>query len=222
MASKSQSAISPRRHSRSRARTPEAQKEVVDNIVAAARELFEEKGFDAVNMRAVAAKAGYTAGAIYSYFSTKRQLLIAIWENDTWESYHAAKAGLAGRSKPTTKVRRVFYAYADYWVAHPAQFRNLFGTRDRLENAGDTYFHQSEVIQALFGVFETAVRDALDELGAPLNPETEYLGLFNFVQGILDMRLLMGPKHPWPSLEVLVDMAVDGQLARWEKSAASN
>lgn len=216
------SSVGARRHARSRARTPEAQKKVVENIVASARELFDEKGFDAVNMRAVAANAGYTAGAIYSYFSTKRQLLIAIWESDTWESYRAAKAGLSGRSKATTKLRRVFQSYATYWVENPSQFRNLFGTRDRLEKPGDTYFHQSEVIQALFGVFESAVRDALEEIGADLDPITEYLGLFNFVQGVLDMRLLMGPKHPWPPLNDLVDMAIDGQLARWKDIAAAS
>lgn len=211
--------VKPRRHSRSRARTPEAQRLVIDNIVTAARELFEHEGYNAVNMRAVAAKAGYTVGAIYSYFKTKRQLMVAIWENDTWKSVDAAKAGLKGRSSPQAKVRRVFHSYANYWVENPIQFRNLFGTRDRLEAPGDEYFHQSEVIETLFGVFEKAVSGALESIGAKLDPVDEYLALFNFVQGALDMRLLMGPKHPWPPLRKAVDIAIDGQIARWEKIA---
>lgn len=193
---------------------------MVENIVAAARELFIEDGYEAVNMRAVAARAGYTPGAIYSYFSTKRQLLLAVWAEDTWGSYHAAKDATAGRSKPSTKLRRVFRAYAAYWCERPSQFRNLFGSRDRLESPEDTYFHQSEVITALFAVFEGVVRDALEEFGAKLDPETEYLALFNFIQGILDMRLLMGPRHPWPPVEKLVDIAVDGALARWREAVS--
>ena len=213
-------AVRPRKHPTSRARTPEDQQRVIDNIINAARELFEEEGYEAVNMRRVAVKAGYTAGAIYNYFSTKRQLLITIWEKDTWESYYAAKAGLIGGSKPSKKLKRVFRAYAEYWVSHPSQFRNLFGTRDRLDKPDDTYFHQSEVIKALFELFEKAVADALAEIGAELDPITEYLALFNFIQGVLDMRLLMGPKHPWPDLDQLIDIAVDGQLARWREIAA--
>lgn len=47
-------------------------------IRAAAADLLDEAGTSNLTMRAVAARAGYTAGAVYSYFTSKEALLAAI------------------------------------------------------------------------------------------------------------------------------------------------
>jgi len=48
-------------------------------IVAAALELFREKGYDETTMRAVAKKAGVSLGNTYYYFSSKEYLLEAYY-----------------------------------------------------------------------------------------------------------------------------------------------
>ncbi|MDO1558914.1 TetR/AcrR family transcriptional regulator [Brevundimonas sp. 2R-24] len=47
-------------------------------IVAAALEVFAEKGFEAARMEAVARRAGVSKGAIYLYFPTKAELFRAV------------------------------------------------------------------------------------------------------------------------------------------------
>ena len=48
------------------------------HILNAAKAVFMEFGLDAVSMREIAKKAGYTAGAIYSYFASKEDIYAAL------------------------------------------------------------------------------------------------------------------------------------------------
>lgn len=66
--------IAARRSERARARPGE--------ILAAARELFSRKGFDATRMDEVAAAVGMTKPAVYRYFPGKDQLIEALLEED--------------------------------------------------------------------------------------------------------------------------------------------
>jgi AcrR family transcriptional regulator len=52
-------------------------------ILAAARRLFDRKGFAATSMEEVAARAGLAVGTLYNYFPSKDQLLFAISRSDT-------------------------------------------------------------------------------------------------------------------------------------------
>lgn len=49
-----------------------------EHILNAARSVFTELGLEAVSMREIAKRAGYTAGAIYSYFSSKEEIYGAL------------------------------------------------------------------------------------------------------------------------------------------------
>ncbi len=63
-------ALSPRKQ-----REREARKE---DILAAAKEVFFEKGFQAATMEEIAQKAGFSKGAIYFYFKSKEEILVHI------------------------------------------------------------------------------------------------------------------------------------------------
>ena|SRR5436190_10459298 len=49
-------------------------------ILAAAMELFQQQGFDAATMRAIAAEAGVATGAAYYYFDSKDAIVMAFYE----------------------------------------------------------------------------------------------------------------------------------------------
>lgn len=49
-----------------------------ESLLAAARALFGDKGYDAASIEEITAKAGTAAGAFYTYFRSKRQLLIVL------------------------------------------------------------------------------------------------------------------------------------------------
>jgi AcrR family transcriptional regulator len=47
-------------------------------LLDAGRNLFAEQGYDATSIQAIASRAGTAAGAFYTYFRSKRQLLIVL------------------------------------------------------------------------------------------------------------------------------------------------
>ena len=51
-----------------------------DKLVAAAAEVFAEKGYDGAGVAEIARRAGYTTGAIYGRFTGKAELLLAAIE----------------------------------------------------------------------------------------------------------------------------------------------
>lgn len=65
----------------SKKRRPQASQEKRVEIVAAARELFVDAGYDATPMSRVAATAGVTANTIYWYFEDKDAVLIAVLDD---------------------------------------------------------------------------------------------------------------------------------------------
>lgn len=51
-----------------------------DEIIAAALEVFVEKGFSAARLEDIAARAGVSKGAVYLYFATKEEIFRAVVE----------------------------------------------------------------------------------------------------------------------------------------------
>lgn len=51
-----------------------------DRFLDAAAELFAEKGYHATSIRDIARYLGVTPGAVYAHFSSKSQLLLAVYE----------------------------------------------------------------------------------------------------------------------------------------------
>jgi AcrR family transcriptional regulator len=59
--------------------TPERRREMTRNaLVEAATEVFARRGFHAATLEEIAEAAGFTRGAIYSNFSSKEELLLAV------------------------------------------------------------------------------------------------------------------------------------------------
>jgi AcrR family transcriptional regulator len=58
----------------------EQQEQTRERVIAAADELFIERGFHASSLGDIAAAAGYTKGAVYSNFASKEDLFFAVYE----------------------------------------------------------------------------------------------------------------------------------------------
>lgn len=65
----------------------ESQAETRRRLLDAAEELFEERGFHGSSVAAIAARAGYTTGAIYSNFHRKEDLAVAVLERSGEASF---------------------------------------------------------------------------------------------------------------------------------------
>jgi AcrR family transcriptional regulator len=72
-----------------------------DHILAAARRCFLRDGFHATSMQDLFAEAGLSSGAVYRYFASKDEMIMAIAEENSREvlaMMHAAAAQHPGRS----------------------------------------------------------------------------------------------------------------------------
>lgn len=75
-----------------RNKKPQAADEKREEIVAAARRLFVEGGFDTTSMSKLAKEAGVAANTIYWYFGDKDDVLVAVVSAvmaDVWPMYQA-------------------------------------------------------------------------------------------------------------------------------------
>src|SRR5438445_9574435 len=70
-------------HERDHERADDPADQTRDRLVAAAAEVFAEKGYDRAGVQEIARRAGLTTGAIYGRFTGKAELLHAAIEDQT-------------------------------------------------------------------------------------------------------------------------------------------
>jgi AcrR family transcriptional regulator len=92
---------------------PEARRE---QILAAARRLFEEGGYDAVSMSDVADAAEVTRGLVHHYFGSKRELYLEVVRSVLSEAPELVAAQEAG--SPEEMVARNAHSMLDYLEAN--------------------------------------------------------------------------------------------------------
>ena len=98
---------------------------VRDKIVAAARELFIAEGFRNVSMRKIAERIEYSPAAIYSYFPSRDDIFVALFE----EGFHLMDAqpdGADADGDPLQALRAMFLGYYRFARQHPQYFELMF------------------------------------------------------------------------------------------------
>ncbi len=116
------------------ARTPDAETEAPpdavpplgrsqtrERIVAAATQLLQEHGADAVTTRAIGARAGVQAPTIYRLFGDKDGLLRAVAEH-VFATYVAHKATTSPTDDPVADLRSGWNTHMGFGLANPALF----------------------------------------------------------------------------------------------------
>jgi AcrR family transcriptional regulator len=102
-------------------------KNVREHIIAAARELFVARGYDAATMRDIARKIDYTAAAIYFHFPNKKALLTEICVRD-FRSLAIKFASCDPNADPVEKLIHCGDLYIRFALEHPSQYRLMFMT----------------------------------------------------------------------------------------------
>ncbi len=95
-------------------------------IIAAARELLEAGGPDAITMQAVAARVGIRAPSLYKHVASRASLLRAVAE-DAMAEIGAEIASAARTGDATADVRSMAFAFRAWAHRAPNAYRHLFG-----------------------------------------------------------------------------------------------
>ena len=92
-------------------RTEETQAKILD----AAEAVFSEQGFEMTQLEEVAARAGYTRGAIYAHYASKEDLFLALMDQRVLTKFSGIRQVL--ESEPTVSKRPAIFRR---WMATQA------------------------------------------------------------------------------------------------------
>ncbi|MFC8509861.1 TetR/AcrR family transcriptional regulator [Streptomyces sp. NPDC057411] len=95
-------------------------------IVATARELAEQQGWDAVTTRRLAERIEYSQPVLYSHFRGKREIIGAVALEGAAEMAVAVRAATSEVEGPRERVAALAHAYLDFAARNPAVYDALF------------------------------------------------------------------------------------------------
>jgi AcrR family transcriptional regulator len=171
--------------------------DLTNKILTAARELLLSQGVAGLSMRNLAAKVGYSATAIYSYFADKNAVLRALLDTDCAALCRAMGNGTAAPD-PIERLREMGRAYVEFGLRNPGHYRVLMMTEavpgvmddnpSRGDPARDAYalLRQAAADGVRAGRFRPEFTDA-DQLA-----QLVWAG----VHGIVSLHLNLG-REPW-------------------------
>jgi AcrR family transcriptional regulator len=152
------------------ARTEETQVKILD----AAEAIFSEQGFEKAQLEEVAARAGYTRGAIYAHYASKEDLFLALMEHRVLTKFAAIRKVIEAEpevsKRPGIFKRWLATQINDHaWGTLMLEFK-LYAlrrpqSREKLQHLYDLMFTSAgnDFIEILFGRnFDKASRAAVE------------------------------------------------------------
>lgn len=98
-------------------------------ILAAARALFVEKGFDAATTREIASRAGVGAGTLFTYARDKRELMYLVFRDQIETVQERAFADVPAKAPLVDQLMHVFGHFFDAYDAERGFARDFLRQR---------------------------------------------------------------------------------------------
>jgi AcrR family transcriptional regulator len=179
-----------------------------EDILAATEALLLETADEsAVAMRAIADAVGVTPPSIYMHFADKDELILAVCARQFEKLDAYAANSLRGARDPLERLRRRGRAYIAFGVEHPAHYRILFMSKQRISWSDfddDTMPGKRSFLQLVDDV------QACIDAGRfrPVDAFVAATGIWAIVHGVTSLRIAM-PGFPLVGEEVLTDFILD-------------
>jgi len=107
--------------------TPERRRQQTrDHLLAAAAQVFADRGFHGASLDEVAAVAGFTKGAVYSNFKNKEDLFLALFKANYDREMDALRATLEASEVPSESRLSDFAALIWEQTRQPGNFGLLY------------------------------------------------------------------------------------------------
>jgi AcrR family transcriptional regulator len=181
-------------------------------LIAAARALFVEQGYEAVSIRKITERAGCPMMTFYVYFRSKRELIRHIWDDVLKVVFDAASEAALRETRPEGRLKAFFLTFIQYFLDHPDNYRIVFYHEDRLGSADDAYYADSSQIMRRFDIARQAVVDGIAAGDfAPTDPGVACEVLQTLSVGVAHCLIAM-PELRWSTglPEIAVNQALAG------------
>jgi len=130
-------------------------------IVAGARKVFMDLGFDGASMGEIARAAGVSKGTLYVYFADKNRLFEAIVEEEARE-----RSGLVFNLDPEREITITLREFGETWLSYVCRpgggssIRTVMAIAERMPEVGRRYYEQmlESLINRLAAYLEARVK----------------------------------------------------------------
>ncbi|MEW1635344.1 TetR/AcrR family transcriptional regulator [Streptomyces sp. NPDC093801] len=170
-------------------------------IVATARELAEQQGWDAVTTRRLAERIEYSQPVLYSHFRGKREIIGAVALEGAAELAAAVRTAASAANGPRERVAALSRAYLDFAEHNPAVYDALFQLDGGLAYAREDT--PEPLKDAFAALLECLAEVAGDGVHPGLFTEVFWAALHGLVTLTRAGRLL--PEDAEPRVQLLVD-----------------
>ncbi len=150
--------------------TPYHHGDLAAALRAAAREILEEEGLDALSLRSVARKAGVSHAAPYRHFAGREALLAEIAMEGLEQLRSEIAVAGASPGLPKERIVQIGAAYAGFAGRHCGLLKLMFGSE--IPNRFD------------FPGLEVATNSVPEEMGKALDDQVLGLAVWGTVHGI--------------------------------------
>jgi AcrR family transcriptional regulator len=184
-------------------------------ILAAATDVFTKAGLEGATIRAIAQSAGYTAGAVYSYFPTKEAIYAAILAQSLSALREAVEIAAREAADDEAGVRATIRAFYDFYRARPQELELGFYLFQGMKPRGLSRDVDRALNSKLIAVL-MRIRAAIMRLGAlrPLAAHRETVAAMCHISGVLLMARTGRLKTLDSDADMLIEHYVAGLVTR--------
>jgi AcrR family transcriptional regulator len=175
--------------------------EMRQDILQAARDIIAEEGAGALSIRGIARRIGYSAPALYEYFTGKEAIAEALFVAGFQQL--AVTLGQVAEADPVVRLRALGIAYRRFAIAHPQEYSLMFSrpipefrpSQEDLDIARTAFAPLQHTFEE--GIAVGVIR--------PMEARTGATAAWAYLHGLVSLELagMNGPDYPIPP-EVVV------------------
>ena len=176
-------------------------------ILAAARELFVNEGYEKVSMRKIADKIEYSPTTIYLYFKDKADLLDSVCKETLLNLLNTLEELRRDNTDPVETLRKSGKVYVEFGLKYPQDYKLTFVIRPQFQEG--LGLEEGSVGGKVFDYLRTTVSECIrQKVFQQVDVETTGQVLWSAVHGVT-LLLIDFPDFPWTEKDKLIDTVID-------------
>lgn len=151
-------------------------------LLQVTREIIDQQGIDAINMRDLGQKINLSRSALYRHFKNKDDLLAAI-VTENFELLNNTMSQLSDNNyEPRPLLYAILIAYYDFGINNPEHYQLMF----RKEWDKEMY---PEIAHSAFEIF-TIVEKCLEKAGSIRKSSNQSTAImYAFIHGLVELKI---------------------------------
>jgi AcrR family transcriptional regulator len=187
------------------------------DLLAAAMQLFSDRGLEGVSMRAVAHRVGVSPMTPYRYFADKAELLSGLWQFVLRSVTDRMTEAVRAHSSARSRLRASLAAFLDYMEANPEHYRLVYMTEQTTRRQDKAGLTSAPVYGELLGL----VRLVLEEFARDIGADATHIKLAADVRAAMQLGYLHGTlvnrRYPWSEKSLLRPAYIEQTIATIER-----